>query len=88
MFAIMDGNYANRLSIIALNESLDLGSNSSILSDQSSSLHKKSIKAVLYKIVDWTTVNYRPCEFEITYVKMSSADDAGTDENANYAIRM
>jgi hypothetical protein len=84
----MDGNYANQLDIIVINESMKLPDSKDLLSDQSSKVNKKSIKAIVYKIINWTTISYKSCKFDISYVKTSTADDAGTEEDANWVIRL
>lgn len=60
-FAVMDGNYANRLAIIVLNESLQLPNSKSILSVQTVTTNKKSVNAIVYKIINWSTTSHKPC---------------------------
>lgn len=56
----MDGNYANRLDVVMMNESLKLNSKD-LLSDYTVSASKLSVRAVLYRIVNWSTTETRSC---------------------------
>ena len=59
-FALMDGNYANKLDIIVLNESLKLDSKE-LLAVQRVTASKKSVRAHVYKIINWSTVEHKAC---------------------------
>lgn len=87
-FVVMDGNYANKLSLIVINESLTLNSGKDILTVQTLNASKSSVRAAVYEFVNWGVVKSKFCSFDIYYVKSSTADAKNEDEDASYDIKL
>jgi hypothetical protein len=60
MFALMDGNYANNLDFIVFNESIKLDSKD-ILTEHTTTTNKRSVRAEVYKFINWSTSEHKAC---------------------------